>query len=135
MKKPQSSSILCNRQFFSICLLFVIHNFQCFGQASEKVFIADSLMKYPTIEHMIDLPYFENKVVLVDLWYTSCPPCIKEFQFNPALKNRYQDQEVAFLYICVPNSAKWKDNEKTWIELIKKHNLAGVHIKVTNPSC
>lgn len=119
--------------WISIFLLISLHNLECVGQSSEKVLIADSSMNHPDIESILELPYFENKVVFVDFWYTSCSPCLQEFPFTPDLKNRFKEQELSFLYICVPTTAKWSiKNEKTWRELIEKHKLEGIHVKVTD---
>ena len=116
-----------------LLVLLSFYNEECSAQSSEKILIADSLMDHPNLESILDLPYFKNKVVLVDFWYTSCSPCIREFSSVPELKDRFKGKGLEFLYICVPTTQEWdKANEETWRRLIDKYGLQGVNIKVTN---
>ena len=95
--------------------------------------IPDSTMKYETMEEILELPYFENKVVLVDLWFTSCKPCLIEFKQMEELKARFKDDSIAYLYLCAPTTVEWDPtDEGSWRRLIKKYDLRGVHVKLTN---
>ncbi|MCK5704596.1 MAG: TlpA family protein disulfide reductase, partial [Cyclobacteriaceae bacterium] len=58
----------------------------------------------------IKLSDFKGKVVYVDVWSTSCGPCIKEFPHSINSKKQFEkDDDVVFLYVSVDrNSEKWK---------------------------
>lgn len=101
----------------------------------DYTIIGDSTNIYPTIDSILKLKKFQNKVVYVDIWGTRCSPCIQEFGYLPALKEKFAKDSVAFLYLCSPYSVKWdKQNEKRWHDLIIKHELKGVNVFIS-PEC
>ncbi|MDQ7948098.1 MAG: TlpA disulfide reductase family protein [Pedobacter sp.] len=68
---------------------------------------------------------FKGKVVYLDVWGTWCGPCKEELAFNPALKAKFKDKDVAFLYLDMDE----EDKDTTWREFIKVNALTGVHFR------
>ena len=122
---------------FHICLIYILINIDCaisqdFSVPKDKyIFLTDSTDKYSQLGDLLVLPYFKDKVVLIDLWFTTCKPCIQEFSSLPGLKKEFKDQSLAYLYVCVPVTLKWNsDREKTWREYVVKYDLEGVNVKL-----
>lgn len=67
--------------------------------------------------------HFKGKVVYVDFWGTTCPPCLEEFRnFTRPLKKYYQNNsKIAYLYIASGTRLIWKQQ-------LQKFDLTGSHI-------
>ena len=50
---------------------------------NKDCIICDSTQVFKTIEDVLALNRFKNKVVYLDFWGTGCSPCLKEFEFLP----------------------------------------------------
>src|SRR5690606_29657748 len=86
--------------------------------------LLDSLSeKYKNIAEIV--ASHRGRVVYVDLWGSWCGPCREQFSYSDALKKRYEDKPVDFVYIAFEHS---KDPTKTWKESIFFYNLQGRHI-------
>lgn len=85
---------------------------------------------YRNLNEVVQLPQFRNKVVYVDLWYSSCSPCIQEFQHLPNLKAQLRGKPVAYLYLARETSHQ--NSEQRWKNAIKKYNLQGWHLYMSN---
>ena len=68
----------------------------------------------------------KGKVIFVDIWATSCAPCIEQFPYSSALKKHFEGKPIEFVYLCA-DSAKDK-----WRSLIKKYGLSGQHFLLTS---
>ncbi len=69
----------------------------------------------------------KGKVVYLDVWGTWCGPCKEELKFNPDLKAKFKDKNVAFVYLDL-------DDEKLdaqWREFIITNNMEGLHLRKT----
>jgi len=66
---------------------------------------------------------FKGKVVYVDFWGTTCPPCLEEFRnFTKPLKQYFKNRpDLAYLYICGGARLIWKQQ-------LQKFNIVGSHI-------
>jgi peroxiredoxin len=83
---------------------------------------------------MISLSDFKGKVVYVDFWGVGCGPCIYDIDHSgPYLHNKYKDNDIVFINICVDSG------EKAWKNAIKEHKLTGVNLNAEgwtkNPVC
>ena len=96
---------------------------------NDHKIIGDSLNIYKSVDDILRLKDFQNKVVYVDIWGTRCGPCLGEFKFLPELKDRFKNDSIEFLYLCCPYDLEWDSkNAVLWRELIKKHHLTGTNI-------
>ena len=71
---------------------------------------------------IVQLEDFKGKVIYVDLWATWCIPCLTSIKKSQALKTRYREDEVVFLYISVD----W--NRAVWQQYLTEHPLAGTQV-------
>jgi|GEM_PF-1794049 len=71
---------------------------------------------------------YKGKVVLIDMWFTQCPPCIAELKYTPALKERFKSDDVVFLNIA----AEPDKNDEVWRDFIFINNMTGEHIRKTD---
>ena len=69
---------------------------------------------------------FKGKVVYIDVWATWCGPCLKEFQYLPALKEKAHNLDVVYLYISIDRP----EERKKWEKTIAYHQLKGYHLLV-----
>lgn len=69
---------------------------------------------------------FKGKVVYIDVWATWCGPCLKEFQYLPALKEKAHNMDVVYLYISIDR----QEERKKWEKTIAYHQLKGYHLLV-----
>ncbi|MFK2246058.1 TlpA family protein disulfide reductase [Bacteroides fragilis] len=69
---------------------------------------------------------FKGKVVHIDVWATWCGPCLKEFQYLPALKEKAHNMDVVYLYISIDRP----EERKKWEKTIAYHQLKGYHLLV-----
>ena len=69
---------------------------------------------------------FKGKVVYIDVWATWCGPCLKEFQYLPALKEKAHNMNVVYLYISIDRP----EERKKWEKTIAYHQLKGYHLLV-----
>lgn len=61
---------------------------------------------------------FKGKYLLIDVWSTTCSPCIKEMPYLDVIKQDNKDKNIGFVAVCLSNEVAWK-------EKLKKLNLTG----------
>src|SRR5215831_3495983 len=59
--------------------------------------------------HTVSWKQFQGKVVVVNLWMTTCPPCKKEMPMLQRLQDKYASRGVIIVGISTDNSAKTAD--------------------------
>ena len=80
---------------------------------------------YTTFQDLIN--QFEGKYLYVDIWATSCLPCIQEFKYkDEVLKNLNPDGEI--LYISTDRISF----DDRWKQSIKYNKLEGYHVRANN---
>ncbi len=112
-----------------MALAFIFSN-NALGQDADTTYniLYEDTTQFDSIEDVLKLPFFRDRVVYVDIWGTRCIPCIQEFPFYPELKKKYKTEKVLFLYLKSPYGF---DDSKEWKELINKHNVEGIHISMS----
>ena len=73
---------------------------------------------------IIDIDSLKGKPTLINLWFTRCPPCIKEMPTLNQLKEKYQDR---FNFVAIT-----MDKKKTVEKFLKKHAFHFDHIAHSN---
>jgi thiol-disulfide isomerase/thioredoxin len=69
------------------------------------------------------LTQFKGQKIYIDLWATWCAPCKKEFKYNKDIDIILEKNNIKKLYISIDENER-KDK---WIEMIKFHELNGLH--------
>lgn len=69
---------------------------------------------------MIHLNSFSGKVIYIDLWATWCGPCIEEFPYLNELKEKYKNQNIAFITLSID------ENQILWRKTLPKLNAQGI---------
>src|SRR5215471_1764747 len=59
--------------------------------------------------HAVSWKQFQGKVVVVNLWMTTCPPCRKEMPMLQGLQDKYSDRGVVFVGISTDANARTAD--------------------------
>lgn len=97
-------------------------------KGSDKIILMDN-QDLNSLDDIIKMDYFKDKVVFIDIWGTYCDTCLNEFDSVKQLKERYKNQPVEFLYLC---SISRMDQEMKWKKIIQEKNLEGYHIAINN---
>ncbi|NOR75062.1 MAG: redoxin family protein [Draconibacterium sp.] len=100
---------------------------------TKNCIICDSTEIFKTIEDVLNMNRFKNKVVYLDFWGTGCKPCIEEFEYLPDLKKKFQNKPIEYLYIIIYDKKKEWDTYRPmlWRMLIKKYKLTGINLLLT----
>lgn len=101
--------------------------------ATENYIICDTTQIFQSIEDVLKMDRFKNKVVYLDFWGLRCSPCVEEFQYLPDLKKKFQNEPIEYLYIITyEEKIKWTSyKDKLWKILIEKHKLTGVNLLIS----
>ncbi|WP_374950266.1 TlpA family protein disulfide reductase [Mucilaginibacter sp.] len=91
--------------------------------ANKNIVVADGYEKMTSIYEAISK--LKGKVVYLDVWGTWCAPCKDELRYNPALKQRFKDKDVAFVYLDMDEDIK----DSQWREFVKVNGLTGLHLR------
>jgi len=83
---------------------------------------------YHSVSSLANLlaPY-KGKNVYLDVWGTWCGPCREEMKYTPALKEKFKDKDVVFLYVDKDEN----DADSTWRNFINNNHLTGEHVRIT----
>ncbi|RYD77903.1 MAG: TlpA family protein disulfide reductase [Sphingobacteriales bacterium] len=69
-----------------------------------------------------ELASLKGKVVLLDIWSTTCGPCLKNIPESVKLKNELKDKPFETLNLCMSSS------EESWKKLVIAGKWNGIHI-------
>lgn len=93
---------------------------------NESIEIYDG---YDTVKSIYDvIVSMKGKVVYLDIWGTWCGPCQEELRYVQKLKERYQNQDIAFVYLDLDDEKK----DKEWRDFIRVNELEGIHLRMNN---
>lgn len=67
------------------------------------------------------LKNFKNKVIYIDVWASWCGPCKVEMPSSIALKNKFKNEDVVFIYLTID------ENKSAWKKAIDNWKIDGVH--------
>ena len=70
------------------------------------------------------LSNFNGRVLYIDIWTTTCPPCLKEFEYYSDLYKFLSLNDISILFISLDRPSDMEH----WKKTIKKYNLIGYHI-------
>lgn len=101
---------------------------------TENCIIYDTTQIFQSIEDVLKMDRFKNKVLYLDFWGLKCSPCIEEFQYLPDLKKKFQNEPIEYLYIITyEEKIKWTSyKDKLWKMLIEKYKLTGINLLISS---
>lgn len=73
----------------------------------------------------VRLSNFKGKLVVIDIWATWCGPCVAEIPALEKLKDKFEDEPIAFLSISVDKDKKAWENYVTENELTDYQLFSG----------
>ena len=89
--------------------------------------------KYQSIEEIITQDQFKDKIVYIDLWFSSCGPCIDQMKNHlPKLKNELAQSNLNVAYLYLGKETSGPLSKERWWKVIKKQNLKGHHLYIEN---
>lgn len=56
----------------------------------------------------VTLNHFKGKYLLIDVWSTSCTPCIKEFPHMEKLTQKLEGKNIKIITACISEEESWK---------------------------
>ena len=82
--------------------------------------------QYGSLDEILAEDAFRDKVLYVDLWFSTCGFCRKEFKHLPEVKEYLGDKKrVAFLYIS--HQTRHPNTRQLWKNAIQELDLQGYH--------
>lgn len=96
-----------------------------FEQESEYQIIQDEI---PSLSALVGQPQFKDKTVYIDLWFSSCSPCIDQFKNHlPQLKSRLKTEQKEVVYLYIARETSHLDSKLRWKKAIEEYQLKGWH--------
>ena len=68
---------------------------------------------------------FKGKYLLIDVWSTTCSPCIREFPYIEKLKQEFKGKDIEIIAACFSGESAWKST-------LVKHGLTKGQYRVEN---
>ncbi|MEJ2583643.1 MAG: hypothetical protein P8Z38_00925 [Robiginitalea sp.] len=82
--------------------------------------------EFESLDDIVSDDAFRNKILYVDLWFSTCSFCRKEFKHLPEVKNFFKDKDqVAFLYLS--HQTRHPNTRQLWKNAIQELELHGYH--------
>lgn len=73
----------------------------------------------------VSLNDFKGKYVLIDVWSTTCAPCIKEIPHIEKMKQQYKGKNIEIIAACLSDETAWKS-------ALVKHGLKKGQFRIEN---
>ena len=70
----------------------------------------------------------KGKTLILDLWGSSCGPCLRDFKNSSDIKNELKKNNVEVVYLCAGRSS----TPEKWKKVIVDNKLVGDHIYMDN---
>ncbi len=74
-------------------------------------------------DNNVTLNDFKGKYLLIDVWSTTCAPCLREFPLLENLKRDLKDKNIEIITACLSDEPAWK-------KALSKHNLKGGQFRI-----
>lgn len=68
---------------------------------------------------------FKGKLLLINFWATWCKPCYQEFDHENELVERFKNEAVEIVNICI------ESEQNKWREVVEKHSLKTMNLFAT----
>lgn len=82
--------------------------------------------EYNSLDEILGSEAFRDKILYVDLWFSTCGPCRKEFKSLPPVKEYLKDKDqVVSLYIS--HQTRHPNTRQLWKNAIQELELHGYH--------
>ncbi len=105
-----------------------------YKELTKKVTVGRNLPNFTLPDrngNKVSLEDFKGKYVLVDFWYSGCPPCIAQF---PKLKELHQANKEVFEIVGVSHDGERHRNK--WLRVLDKFNTTWTQVlDVDNAVC
>ena len=88
--------------------------------------LIDPNQELTSLEEVLSQKELQGKPVYVDLWFSTCGPCISSFQKMGPGKKYLEENGYAILYLA--REISLPDSKARWMESIKKYDLKGNHV-------
>ena len=104
----------------NVIILFIIFfSLSCSSdKVSVKVVRASELYNYINENN-------SSSLVLLNIWSTSCLPCIQEFPYIVNLKNHYAKSKLDIKFL----STDWDENSDKVLNFLANQNVVGQHYR------
>lgn len=124
--KPIFKILLASLLAVAAYYLFVLNS-----KGTSQIHYIEPRESYASFKALLRDPALKGKTVYVDVWRTTCGPCLEEFKVAPQLKQHFQSygDKIAFLYIGTDISVPGE--EFRWKRMVEKKNLTGYHYFIT----
>lgn len=73
----------------------------------------------------VSISDLKGKYVLIDIWATWCPPCLKEITFLQKLEEKMEGEKIHFLAVSVDNERRLEQ----WKTMVKDRKLGGIQAR------
>ncbi|CAM3651217.1 TlpA disulfide reductase family protein [Flavobacterium gelidilacus] len=116
------------KKIFSI-LAIALSTFSC-SQAQQTEFKAEALSNTMKTVENTDITFqeilkkYEGKTIVIDVWASWCPDCIKGMPKVKTLQENYPD--VTYLFLSVDKK------HDAWIKGIEKYDVQGEHYLIAD---
>jgi thiol-disulfide isomerase/thioredoxin len=92
------------------------------GASAPSFRLMDANGKEVTLEEL------KGKIIYLDFWATWCAPCIQALPHTERIRQRFNENDVVFLYINLDED-KYK-----WLRYLEEHHLGGKHVSGNSPN-
>lgn len=81
-----------------------------------------------SLETLVNSAEFKDKTVYIDLWYSSCGPCIDQFKNHlGTLKRDLEENNLDVAFVYLGRETSHPDSRQRWHRAIEKYELKGWH--------
>jgi thiol-disulfide isomerase/thioredoxin len=131
----------------TILIFLTLLSFFSYGQTIDSAYIekfignrykTDTTSFLPTYKfnddkgNSLSLGDFRGKILYIDVWSTTCPPCLAQFPHREQLLNRLKrlhlDTSIIFININI------EDSKRNWKKAIKKYQPVGINLHCSDTS-